>query len=328
MKRYIIRFPFAPLSHPNNWTVRLVALVDAHAIARRRRTMINDVASKEREREKSFGDGTKRTKWETIEKKWERERDLGPLLAIQLHHVISRRWDLILVGDMVKIDGFSRSPQSVDILSLSFQLASTPTAAAAEAKGASTIRLIENATINRSFSMTAHHVLLLPTWRNIYQRGIVFVEATSVVFSPSKTKTWPRAGRLRSANRLADGAMMASVNHHELARLHPRFKMGRTSFWARHAIIGLIPLSSSVPTAHAYYLGLITYIRSLGEFFFFLFSAHVKRLPRLTGQWRWRPSPRLRRAGRDWFDEKIETIIRNLDSVWSNMYSVTDPQKE
>ena len=229
---------------------------------------------------------------------------------------------------MVKIDGFSRSPQSVDILSLSFQLASTPTAAAAEAKGASTIRLIENATINRSFSMTAHHVLLLPTWRNIYQRGIVFVEATSVVFSPSKTKTWPRAGRLRSANRLADGAMMASVNHHELARLHPRFKMGRTSFWARHAIIGLIPLSSSVPTAHAYYLGLITYIRSLGEFFFFLFSAHVKRLPRLTGQWRWRPSPRLRRAGRDWFDEKIETIIRNLDSVWSNMYSVTDPQKE
>ena len=63
---------------------------------------------------------------------------------------------------------------------------------------------------------------------------------------------------------------MASVNHHELARLHPRFKMGRTSFWARHAIIGLIPLSSSVPTAHAYYLGLITYIRSLGEFFFFL----------------------------------------------------------
>ena len=327
MKRYIIRFPFAPLSHPNNWTVRLVALVDAHAIARRRRTMINDVASKEREREKSFGDGTKRTKWETIEKKWERERDLGPLLAIQLHHVISRRWDLILVGDMVKIDGFSRSPQSVDILSLSFQLASTLTAAA-EAKGASTIRLIENATINRSFSMTAHHVLLLPTWRNIYQRGIVFVEATSVVFSPSKTKTWPRAGRLRSANRLADGAMMASVNHHELARLHPRFKMGRTSFWARHAIIGLIPLSSSVPTAHAYYLGLITYIRSLGEFFFFLFSAHVKRLPRLTGQWRWRPSPRLRRAGRDWFDEKIETIIRNLDSVWSNMYSVTDPQKE
>ena len=261
-------------------------------------------------------------------KKWERERDLGPLLAIQLHHVISRRWDLILVGDMVKIDGFSRSPQSVDILSLSFQLASTLTAAAAEAKGASTIRLIENATINRSFSMTAHHVLLLPTWRNIYQRGIVFVEATSVVFSPSKTKTWPRAGRLRSANRLADGAMMASVNHHELARLHPRFKMGRTSFWARHAIIGLIPLSSSVPTAHAYYLGLITYIRSLGEFFFFLFSAHVKRLPRLTGQWRWRPSPRLRRAGRDWFDEKIETIIRNLDSVWSNMYSVTDPQKE
>ena len=224
----------------------------------------------QREREKSFGDGTKRTKWETIEKKWERERDLGPLLAIQLHHVISRRWDLILVGDMVKIDGFSRSPQSVDILSLSFQLASTPTAAAAEAKGASTIRLIENATINRSFSMTALLLLLLPTWRNIYQRGIVFVEATSVVFSPSKTKTWPRAGRLRSANRLADGAMMASVNHHELARLHPRFKMGRKSFWARHAIIGLIPLSSSVPTAHAYYLGLITYIRSLGEFFFFL----------------------------------------------------------
>ena len=89
---------------------------------------------------------------------------------------------------MVKIDGFSRSPQSVDILSLSFQLASTLTAAA-EAKGASTIRLIENATINRSFSMTAHHVLLLPTWRNIYQRGIVFVEATSVVFSPSKIKT-------------------------------------------------------------------------------------------------------------------------------------------
>lgn len=41
--------------------------------------MINDVASKEREREKSFGDGTKRTKWETIEKKvGERERDLGP----------------------------------------------------------------------------------------------------------------------------------------------------------------------------------------------------------------------------------------------------------
>ena len=91
---------------------------------------------------------------------------------------------------MVKIDGFSRSPQSVDILSLSFQLASTLTAAAAaEAKGASTIRLIENATINRSFSMTALLLLLLPTWRNIYQRGIVFVEATSVVFSPSKTKT-------------------------------------------------------------------------------------------------------------------------------------------
>ena len=40
--------------------------------------MINDVASKEREREKSFGDGTKRTKWETIEKKvGERERS-GP----------------------------------------------------------------------------------------------------------------------------------------------------------------------------------------------------------------------------------------------------------
>lgn len=52
--------------------------------------MINDVASKERERNRLEMVQNERNGKQS-KKKWERERDLGPLLAIQLHHVISRR---------------------------------------------------------------------------------------------------------------------------------------------------------------------------------------------------------------------------------------------
>ena len=73
-------------------------------------------------------------------------------------HVISRRWDPILVGDMVKIDGFpdGSRPLSPDrsTYSLSFFNAFWNTAAQVHrrrAKNPPPSALIENATINRSF---------------------------------------------------------------------------------------------------------------------------------------------------------------------------------
>ncbi len=119
---------------------------------------------------------------------------------------------------MVKIDGFPAAPnRSTYSLSL-FQLCWPRRCNSSRSLDESTIRLIENATIDRSFDDGPTTSLSVQLWRNIYQHDIVRSSSNSnsrQLFCFIERELTAAADRLRSANRLADGAMMAS------ARLHP-----------------------------------------------------------------------------------------------------------